>query len=52
MTRSNLVVSAVVALICGMILVVFTDLEITLVRWVNCGPLASEAARLEKRCRP
>ena len=51
MTRSNLEVSAVVALICGGILVVFTDLELTLVRWVNCGPLAAEAARLEKRCR-
>ena len=52
MTRSNLVVSAVVALICGGILVVFTHIEVTFMRWVQCGPLAPETARLEKRCRP
>jgi hypothetical protein len=52
MTRSSLVVSAVVALICGGILVVFTHIEVTVMRWVHCGPLAPETARLEKRCRP
>lgn len=51
MTRGNLLVSASVALICTGILVIFTDVELGMVHWFNCGPWASEKARLEKRCR-
>lgn len=51
MTRTQLLVSASVALICGAILVIFTDIEIGLVRWVNCGPLASARARQTPACR-
>jgi hypothetical protein len=51
MTRGNLLVSAAVALICAGILAVFTDAELAMVRWFNCGPWASETARQESRCR-
>ncbi|WP_198949669.1 hypothetical protein [Synechococcus sp. 1G10] len=51
MTRGNLLVSASVALLCAGILVLFTDVEVGMVRWFNCGPWSSESARMEKRCR-
>lgn len=44
-------VSAVLALLCAGILALFTDAELRLVRWINCGPLAGEAARRDSICR-
>ncbi len=51
MTRSHLLVSAAVALLCTGILVIFTDLEVTIARWFSCGPWASQLARQEGPCR-
>ena len=52
MKTSNLLISGAVAALCAGILVLFTDIEMTVVRWVNCGPFASEAARRDSRlCR-
>jgi hypothetical protein len=52
MNRSHLLITAAVAALCAGILVLFTDIEVSLVRWVNCEPLASEADRSERRmCR-
>ena len=51
MNARTLAISASVAAICGGILVLFTDIEISMVRWFSCGPLASEAARASEICR-
>jgi hypothetical protein len=51
MTRKHALVSTVVAAICTAVLVIFTDIEISVVRWVNCGPLAGEGEREARRCR-
>ncbi|HGY5535769.1 MAG: hypothetical protein AB8A40_02230 [Prochlorococcus sp.] len=40
-----------VALLCGGILVLFTDVEVDMVRWFNCGPLATEAEQRSEVCR-
>ncbi len=45
MSARHWIVTAAVAALCSGILVLFTDVEVELVRWVNCGPLASEAER-------
>ena len=47
MSQRHLFVTAAVAALCAGILVLFTDIELSLVRWVNCGPLASEVERRE-----
>jgi hypothetical protein len=41
MNRRDALISTAVLLICSGILVLFTDVEERLVRWVNCGPLAT-----------
>ena len=51
MQRRDAFISAAVLLICATLLAVFTDIELSLVRWVNCGPLASEEARESRVCR-
>ena len=50
MQRRDSLISVAVLLLCGTILVLFTDVELAAVRWVNCGPLASQEARLSDRC--
>lgn len=45
-----LLVSAGVALLCVMILVLFTEIEVSLERWVNCGPLAPANERRSELC--
>jgi hypothetical protein len=42
MKAPTLAVSAGVALICAAILVLFTDIELSVLRWVNCGPFTSQ----------
>jgi hypothetical protein len=44
-------VSLAVLLLCGGILVLFTDLEISAVRWFNCGPWATPSERQTQQCR-
>ena len=41
MTRRQTSAAVAVALLCGGILVLFTDVEVQLVRWFNCGPIAT-----------
>lgn len=51
MRKSDWLVSALLVLICGGILVLFTDVEVKLVRWINCGPLSTESERDTRICR-
>ncbi|MFM8935409.1 MAG: hypothetical protein ACKOE9_00270 [Vulcanococcus sp.] len=50
MKAPTLAVSAAVGLICAAILVLFTDIELSVLRWANCGPLASQAAKGSAFC--
>ena len=49
-SRQTLATVAVSALCVG-ILVLFTDVEVELVRWVNCGVIATEAEKNSGVCR-
>jgi len=51
MTAKNWLISAALVLLCGGILVLFTDVEESLVRWINCGPLSTESERDTRICR-
>lgn len=51
LTQKNWLISGALVLLCGGILVLFTDVEIGLVRWFNCGPLSSESERRIELCR-
>ena len=51
MSKSNWQVSALLVLICGGILVLFTDVELRLVRWVNCNVQAPASERDSALCR-
>jgi hypothetical protein len=51
MRSKQLLVSGAVALICAGILVLFTDIEKSFTRWVNCGPLATAGERRSDVCR-
>ena len=41
MKKSHLLISAAVAALCAGILVLFTDIEVSLVRWASCGPFST-----------
>ena len=51
MTRRQSLISLMVLLVCGAILVVFTDLELSLVRWINCAPWSAQDERRSEICR-
>ncbi|QPN63143.1 hypothetical protein [Synechococcus sp. CBW1004] len=51
MSKTHLLVGGAVALLCGGILVLFTDIEVKVVEWVNCGPLAIQRERDSDICR-
>ena len=51
MNRRQSLVSLAVALLCGGVLVLFTDIEVQMVRWFNCGPLSTEAQQNSEVCR-
>ena len=51
MTKQNWLVSGVLVLLCGGVLVLFTDVEDSLVRWINCGPIATQGERQSEICR-
>ena len=51
MNKRQALSTVVVAMLCVGILVLFTDLEVQLVRWVNCGTIATEAERESEMCR-
>ena len=51
MTSRQTLATLVVSALCVGILVLFTDIEGQLVRWVNCGGIATEAEKNSERCR-
>jgi hypothetical protein len=51
MSRRDLTVTGVVAVLCAALLVLFTDIEVGVVRWVNCGPLSAGGERNSELCR-
>lgn len=50
MGRSHLLVSAAVVALCTGILVLFTDLELSVVRWFSCGPLSTAGEDRSELC--
>ena len=44
-------ISLVLVILCGWILVLFTDIELLLVSWINCSPIATEAKKINQVCR-
>jgi hypothetical protein len=48
MNRRDALVSLGVLVLCAGLFSLFTDVELSLVRWVKCGPLASAAARADR----
>lgn len=51
MNRRTSLISLAVLVICGGILVLFTDVELSAIRWINCGPLAGHSERHSEICR-
>jgi hypothetical protein len=50
MTVGNLLSGTAVALFFLGILVLFTDVEVGMVRWFLCGPWSSEVSRQNREC--
>jgi hypothetical protein len=51
MTSRQTWATVAVILLCGGILVLFTDVEVSLVHWINCGPVSTESERNTRICR-
>ena len=51
MKQRTTLISLAVLLLCGGLLVLFTDIEVSTVRWFNCGPLADSVDRKSEVCR-
>ncbi|QNG27298.1 MULTISPECIES: hypothetical protein [unclassified Synechococcus] len=51
MTSRQTWATAAVILLCGGILVLFTDVEVGIVRWFNCGPLSTPSEDRSEVCR-
>ena len=51
MNQRTTLISLAVLLLCGGLLVLFTDIEVSAVRWINCGPLAAKPDRSSEVCR-
>ena len=51
MTSRQTWATVAVILLCGGILVLFTDVEVSLVRWFNCGPLSTLNEERSDVCR-
>lgn len=51
MNARNWLVSGVLVVLCGGILVLFTDIEVSAVRWLSCGPMAPQDERSTDLCR-
>ena len=43
-------ISLVLVILCGGILMLFTDVERLLLRWVNCGPIATDVQKINQAC--
>ena len=51
MTSRQTLATLAVSALCVGIWVLFTDIEIKLVRWVNCSAIATEAGKNNDVCR-
>ena len=51
MTSPQSLETLAVSALCVGILVLFTDIEVQLVRWVNCSAIATEAEKNSDVCR-
>ena len=51
MSKNHLLVGGAVALLCAGILVLFTDVEVKMVRWASCGPLSNLREQDSRLCR-
>jgi hypothetical protein len=51
MSKQHWLVSGALVLLCGGVLVLFTDVETSLVRWVSCGPFSTAGERQSRICR-
>jgi len=51
MSRRQTWATLAVVLLCGGIFVLFTDVEVSLVRWFNCGPFSTQAEDNSNICR-
>jgi hypothetical protein len=51
MSKSHWQITLLLVLVCGGILVLFTNAELRLVRWLNCSPLAPASERDSEVCR-
>ena len=50
MKASTLAVSAAVAVVCAALLVLFTDIDVSIVRWFSCGPLSTHREDQSELC--
>jgi hypothetical protein len=51
MKRSHVAISVAVAALCAGILVLFTDIEVSMVRWFSCGPFATQGEDQSDVCK-
>jgi hypothetical protein len=51
MRASTIAISAAVAALCAGLLVLFTDIEVSMVRWINCGPLSTQQEDSSELCK-
>ena len=50
MKSSTLAISAAVAALCAGLLVLFTDIEVSMVRWFSCGPFSTQGEERSELC--
>lgn len=51
MRASTIAISAAVAALCAGLLVLFTDIEVSMVRWFSCGPFATQGEDRSELCK-
>ena len=51
MRASTIAISAAVAALCAGLLVLFTDIEVSTVRWFSCGPLSTHREDSSELCK-
>jgi hypothetical protein len=51
MKAPTLAVSAAVAVLCAALLVLFTDIEVSMVRWFSCGPFSTQGEERSELCK-
>jgi hypothetical protein len=51
MKGSTALISAAVAALCAGILVLFTDVEVSMVRWFSCGPFSTHGEEHSELCK-